>query len=218
MAEVRHPYEVEDLSGKFARVGNGSGRPRWLEAETADSRFQPFEGNDTNWGEVPTDVNISSPWIRSSKQPSETSVLFAIGRIAIAITFIMSALFRLMNADANGAIIASNLLPLPGPLADAVTSIEATLGLPFATALVIAGAMLESGAGVLIAMGILIRPASIVLLIFAAIGFYESQWDFRNGVQPVQIISALKEVSIVGALLILFSQVRLHRHDLAWRR
>jgi len=138
-------------------------------------------------------------------------VLFAIGRIAIAITFIMSALFRLVNADANAAIIASKLLPLPGPLADGATSIEATLGLSFATALVIAGATLESVAGVLIAMGILIRPASIVLLIFAAIGIYESQWDFRNGIRPDQIISALNELSIMGALLILFSLVQPHR-------
>ena len=213
MAAVRHPHEVEDLLGKFADVMNGS-RPHRVEAEAVDSRFQLFSGNDNNWSEVPADVNISSPWTRSSKQSSETSTLFAIGRIAIAITFIMSALFRLMSADANGAIIASKLLPLPGPLADAATSIGATLGVPFATALVIAGAMLESAAGVLIAMSILIRPASIVLLIFAVIGVYESQWDFRNGVQPDQIISALKELSIMGALLILFGQVRAQRHYL----
>jgi uncharacterized membrane protein YphA (DoxX/SURF4 family) len=211
MAEVRHPHEVEEGFRKFAGLANGGRRPRRVETRTVDSRLQLLAENDDNWREVPADVNISSPWTRPPKQSLETSVLFAIGRIAIAITFIMSALFRLVNADANAAIIASKLLPLPGPLADAATSIEATLGLPFATALVIAGATLESVAGVLIAMGILIRPASIVLLIFAAIGIYESQWDFRNGIRPDQIISALNELSIMGALLILFSLVQPHR-------
>jgi uncharacterized membrane protein YphA (DoxX/SURF4 family) len=210
MAEVRHPHEVEEGFRKFAGLANGGRRPRRVEARTVDSRLRLLAENDDNWREVPADVNISSPWTRPPKQSLETSVLFAIGRIAIAITFIMSALFRLVNADANAAIIASKLLPLPGP-ADAATSIEATLGLPFATALVIAGATLESVAGVLIAMGILIRPASIVLLIFAAIGIYESQWDFRNGIRPDQIISALNELSIMGALLILFSLVQPHR-------
>jgi uncharacterized membrane protein YphA (DoxX/SURF4 family) len=55
-------------------------------------------------------------------------------------------------------------------------------------------------------MGVLIRPASIVLLIFAAIGIYGFQWDLQNGVQPDQIISALNEVSIVGGLLFLLAE------------
>jgi uncharacterized membrane protein YphA (DoxX/SURF4 family) len=99
------------------------------------------------------------------------------------------------------------LVLLPGPLANAVAAIEATVGVPLPTALVISGAVLEGGAAVLIAMGLLIRPASNVLLIFAALGMFGLQWQVRNGMQSDQIISVLNEFSIMGALLVLSSQV-----------
>jgi uncharacterized membrane protein YphA (DoxX/SURF4 family) len=219
MAEVRQLHQVERDIEKILRSfpgsgAKGGGRRPSVEAQAAGSHLELLTENDRdenprvdtnshlNWADAPTVVNFSSPSIRSSKQALETSnVIFAIGRTAIVITFIVSALFRLMNVD----VIASKLLPLTGPLADAAASIEATLGVPFATALVIAGAALEIMAAVLIAVGVLIRPASIVLLIFTAIGIYGSQWDFHNGVRLDQIIEALNDLSIMGALLILYS-------------
>ncbi len=72
----------------------------------------------------------------------------------------------------------------------------------------IAGAALEIVAGVLIAMGILSRPASIALMIFTVVGIYWFPWNFQNGVQSDQIIRALNELSIMGALLILSSRLR----------
>jgi uncharacterized membrane protein YphA (DoxX/SURF4 family) len=136
-------------------------------------------------------------------------VIFLIGRIAIVITFIMSALFWLVDPDAIAAIIASKLSLLPSPLADLTASIEARFGVSFATVVVIAGASPGLAAAVSIAMGIFIRPASIVLLIFTIIGIYgSSQWDFQNGIRADQIIGALNELSITGGLLILFSGVR----------
>ncbi len=216
--------EIGELFRKFGPYNgvNDGGRPRGIEAEAAGSPLELLRENDSdaypkldtrahqnNGREAQAAVNYSRASVRPSKRALGTSgVIFTIGRIAIVITFSMSALFRLVDADAIATIIASKLLPLPGPLADAAASIEATVRLPFATALVIAGATLESAAAVLIAMGILIRPASIVLLIFTAIGIYGSQWDFQNGVRPDQIISALNELSIMGGLLILFSRVR----------
>src|SRR5262249_4062674 len=119
--------------------------------------------------DVPAVIRYSPPLARRSKVPSGTpGVASLVGRIAIVLTFIMSALFGLMNADASAAIIASKLSQLPAALQDAAALMEAKSGLRLPTALVILCAVLESAAAVLIAMGVLIRPASIVLLIFAA--------------------------------------------------
>src|SRR5215471_6239722 len=154
------------------------------------------------------DARTSSA-VSSNQTLGTTGVIFLVGRIAIVITFIMSALFWLVDPDAIATIIASKLSLLPSPLADLTASIEARFGVSFATVVVIAGASLEIAAAVSIAMGVFIRPASTVLLIFTAIGIYgSSQWDFQNGVRADQIIDALNELSITGGLLILFSGVR----------
>ncbi len=113
----------------------GAGRPRRVEAETAGSRLEAENHSDANpridtrshlnWGEIPAAINYSPPSIGSKLALGKSSVIFAIGRIAIVITFIMSGLFRLADLDGSATIIAFNLLPLPEPLADAAASIEA---------------------------------------------------------------------------------------------
>ena len=173
-----------------------------------DQRRRP--GSYPKIRDFPAVVSYSPPLAPRSRVPSGTpGVIPLVGRIAIVLTFIMSALFGLMNADASAAVIASKLLQLPAALQDAAALMEAKSGLRLPTALVILCAVLESAAAVLIAMGVLIRPASIVLLIFAAAGIYgSSQWVFQNGMQPEQIIRVLNELSIIGGLLILFSAIR----------
>jgi len=195
-------------------VANGGGHPPRLEAKAAGPPLETLLENDSTrrhmeFRDIPAAVNISSSLIDSSKRSSGVSrVLFTIGRIAVVITFLMSALFRLIDPAATAAIINSKLSLLPGPLADVAASCEARSGVPFATLLLVAGAVLESAAAVLIAMGILIRPAAIVLLIFTAIGIYGFNSDFQNGVRPDKIIAALNQLSILGALLVFSSRSR----------
>jgi uncharacterized membrane protein YphA (DoxX/SURF4 family) len=133
------------------------------------------------------------------------TVTFAIARIAIVIAFIVSGVFRLMDIDASATAIASKVFPLPGPLAGAAASIEATLGLPFTQALAIAGAALEIVAGVLVALGIFIRSASLLLVIFTALSIYYSQWDLEGGLRSDQMIRALNDLCIIGGLLTLIA-------------
>ena len=60
----------------------------------------------------------------------------------------------------------------------------------------------------LVAMGLLVRPACVVLLIYAAVGLYNLNWDFQVGVPQEQIILALNELGIIGGLLLLSSRMR----------
>jgi putative oxidoreductase len=154
-----------------------------------------------------------SPAADDFKQASgRGTVVFAIGRTAIVITFIVSGVLRLMDVDGSATMIASKMLPLPEPFAGAAASIEATLGMPFAQALAIAGPVVEILAGALMAIGIFIRSASLALIVFTAISIYwfQNSWDLQGGANYDEIIRALNELSVVGALLILLVAPRPH--------
>ncbi len=154
-----------------------------------------------------------SPAADDFKQASgRGTVVFAIGRTAIVITFIVSGVLRLMDIDGSATMIASKVLPLPEPFAGAAASIEAMLGMPFAQALAIAGPVLEILAGVLMAIGIFMRLASLALIVFTAISIYwfQNWWDLQGGVHYDEIIRALNELSVMGALLILLVLPRPH--------
>jgi uncharacterized membrane protein YphA (DoxX/SURF4 family) len=222
----REIQEVErEIDQLFRGFHNGMNDPdlrRRAKAQAGGSSLELLSGNyDDAYQrihagsypkirDIPAVISYAPPLAPHAKVPSGTpGVISLAGRIAIVLTFIMSALFGLMNADASVAIIASKLLQLPVFLQDAAALMEAKSGLRLATALVILCAALESAAAVLIVMGVFIRPASVVLLIFAAAGIYgSSQWAFQNGMQPEQIIRVLNELSIIGGLLILFSRIR----------
>jgi uncharacterized membrane protein YphA (DoxX/SURF4 family) len=149
--------------------------------------------------------SASSHSADSSKPESGiTGAIFAFGRVAIVIPFLMAAALRLVNADASAGIITSKLLALAEtPLPHALTAFEATFGLPFAAFLVIAGATVELAAAAWIAIGMLIRPASMILAIFAGLELCWLNWDFQNGVQPDQVIPALQWLAIIAALFVL---------------
>jgi uncharacterized membrane protein YphA (DoxX/SURF4 family) len=138
----------------------------------------------------------------SKRAPGSSRLLFAFGRSVIVIPFVVSAILTLFDANALAQIISAKLEPFAGtPILQGVTWFEATLGLPFAKTLVLAGATLEVVASVLIAIGVLLRPASVVLLIFAGIAIYCLPWSSQS--MPDVIMRALEELSIAGALLVL---------------
>ena len=135
------------------------------------------------------------------------TAVYAIGRIAIVVTFIVSRILGLIDPGGTEAMIASKALPWPEPLAGVVASIEATVGSPFTQILAIASPALEIVAGLLIAVGIFTRSAALVLIIFTAISVYylPNFWDLHGTERSDQLIRALNELSIMGALLILIA-------------
>src|SRR6266567_8905038 len=122
------------------------------------------------------------------------TTVYAIGRTAIVLTFIVSGILRLMDIDGTAGMLPFKMGTLPGPLAVRVAPIEALVGLSFAQILVIAGAVLEIVAGLLVAIGIFTRWA-------AAINIYYFH-DFWN-LGGAELMTAFNKLSIMGALLIL---------------
>ncbi len=197
---------------------------RRVEAETARSRLEflvekerdPSRRKRTGAHGGHAAAEDYSPVSSSFKQASGLrTVVFAAGRIALVITFVVSGVFRLMDVDGSATMIASKLFPLPEPIAGVAASVEATLGMPLAQALAIAGAALEIVAGLAIATGIFTRSAALVLLIFtaASIYYFHNFWGLQNAERSDQVLGALSELSIMGALLILVAGTRPHASD-----
>jgi uncharacterized membrane protein YphA (DoxX/SURF4 family) len=190
-AAVRSPvgFLTEDRGGLSRRISRGLDRDVPSYAALAASTGQSSGPSEFNKG------------------LALGTVMYAIGRIAIVVTFIVSGVLGLIDLGGTEAMIASKALPWPEPLAGVVASIEATVRSSFTQILAIAGPALEIVAGLLIAVGIFTRSAALALIIFTAISVYylPNFWDLPNTERSDQLIRALNELSIMGALLILIA-------------
>ena len=76
--------------------------------------------------------------------------------------------------------------------------------------LAIAGAALEIVAGLAIATGIFTRSAALALFVVTAadIFYFHNFWDFQSAERSDQMLRALSELSIIGALLMLVAGAR----------
>ena len=110
---------------------------------------------------------------------TQTNIYAAVGRLLIAIVFILSGLSKIAAPDMTEGYIAS--VGLPAPL----------LGLLVAIAI-------EAGGGVLLLVGYRTRIVSLVLAAFtlATAVFFHNNFADQN-----QMIHFLKNVAMIGGLL-----------------
>jgi putative oxidoreductase len=113
--------------------------------------------------------------------------LLAIGRVVIAILFVMSGLEKVMDISGTAAAIGGK-------------------GLPYPDALAIATAVLELGGGLLIIVGWQTRLVALALAIFSTIAAYlfHDFWHYPPGAAHTNnMIHFMKNVSIIGGFLML---------------
>jgi putative oxidoreductase len=111
----------------------------------------------------------------------------AIGRIVLVIIFIFSGLGKLMDVSGTAAYIASKGLPLPQ-----LGAVGAGVG--------------ELLCGLAIAIGWQTRLAAVGLILFtaAAAFFFHDFWNLPAGDERAdQMIHAMKNLSIIGGLIVL---------------
>ena len=104
-----------------------------------------------------------------------------VGRLLLAVMFIVSGLQKIAD---------------PGPTAQmlADTNLPTSLALPTG--------LFEVVAGILLAIGLMTRLIAIVLAAFVALTIFFFHHDFAD---PIQGILALKNVAIIGGLLMVFA-------------
>ena len=111
---------------------------------------------------------------------------FFIGRIAVVAIFVLSGGSKLMNIAGTAGYIASKGLPVPEVLA------------------VLAG-VTEVALGLAIAVGFKTRLAALALAGFTVLAtlLFHDFWNMEGPARASNLISAQKNLSILGALLML---------------
>jgi uncharacterized membrane protein YphA (DoxX/SURF4 family) len=137
------------------------------------------------------------------------NVVFALGRIALVAIFIVSGAQKLIDIAGTADQIQSKLT-IPAPLNDIALQMEAAIGMPIWQILAITAALLELVAGLLIVFNVFTRTAAVVLSIYTAvIIFYMYDfWNMVAGPDRTNIVHALKDLSIMGAFLMLVAWPR----------
>jgi putative oxidoreductase len=113
--------------------------------------------------------------------------VLAVGRIVIAILFVMSGLEKAMDLNGTAAAIGGKGLPLPQVLA-------------------VATVVVELGGGLLIIVGWQTRLVALALAIFSAVAayFFHDFWHYPPGAEHTDnMIHFMKNVSIIGGFLML---------------
>jgi uncharacterized membrane protein YphA (DoxX/SURF4 family) len=131
-------------------------------------------------------------------------MLVAIGRILFSVLFIVSGAMKLIDIAATTHLVADKVV-IPAVLATYTGQLEAMSGMPIAQIIAIAAGILEVICGLLIALnfGARLFAAILILFVIAATLSFHNFWDMTGPERQDNMVHALKNLSLVGALLII---------------
>src|SRR5882762_5010491 len=138
----------------------------------------------------------------------------AIGRILFAVLFVFSGASKLLDIAATAQGI-TDKVAIPAVLATYTGQLETMTGMPIAQLLAIAAGAVEVICGLMIALNFGARFFAIVLVLFVAVVtvYYHNFWDMTGADRLNNMIHALKNLSLIGALLIIAGYPRSIRSD-----
>jgi putative oxidoreductase len=118
---------------------------------------------------------------------------FTLGRVALVVIFVFSGVQKLFDISGTADQIQAKLI------------IPAALGMPIWQVLAIVVALVEIVGGLLITFNVLTRGAAVVLLLFTAVTtfYYHDFWNMAGADRTNNLNLALKNLSIIGAFLML---------------
>lgn len=127
------------------------------------------------------------------------------GRVLFAVIFIYTGATKLFGIQATADLIAAKVT-IPAVLAPYAAQLEAAAKMPMPQILAIAAGALEVLAGVMIALNVLGRLFALLMIVFvgATIFYFHDFWNQTPPDNAKTLIDALKNLSIIGALFIIF--------------
>jgi putative oxidoreductase len=127
-----------------------------------------------------------------------SDLIYGVGRVLVAIIFVVSGINHFTGVQGFANNIAAANFPLPAQIEQYLP-----IGKDLALAYLVAG--IEVIAGVLIFAGLLTRLAAAVLFVFCGLTIYfvHHFWDMQAPAQAANQIQALKNLAIMGGLLLL---------------
>lgn len=133
------------------------------------------------------------------------NVLFFVGRILFVLIFIVSGASKLMDISSTASMISGKIV-IPQELSGLATQVEGATGMTVPQLLAIAAGVVELGAGLMLAVNFGSRIAALLLIGFtvAATFYFHDFWNQVGADRTNNMVHAMKNVSIVGALLVFF--------------
>lgn len=124
---------------------------------------------------------------------------WALGRIFVPIVFVWEAIHKLLDIGRFARLLADSNVPIPNEVTPYLG------GMPKYHALAWALAVLELVCGLMILIGFKARWAALLLIVFTAgtIFFVHNFWVMTGDAYEQNQIQALKNLSIMGALLLI---------------
>jgi putative oxidoreductase len=129
--------------------------------------------------------------------------LITFGRILFAVLFIFSGASKLLNLTSTAQM--TERIVIPAALATYTAQLEGVTGMSTPQMLAIAAGAIELICGIMIALNFGARFFAIVLILFvaAATFYYHDFWNQTGADATGNMIHALKNLSIVGALFMI---------------
>lgn len=134
------------------------------------------------------------------------AIPFLIGRIAFVLIFILSGAQKLLDLGATAAQIQAKVV-LPPEIAGVAEQAAAAVNMTVPQLLALIVGIVEVAGGLMIAANIGTRAAAIALILFtvAATYFFHDFWNMTDPEHTANMIHAVKNVSIMGGLLVFFA-------------
>jgi putative oxidoreductase len=125
------------------------------------------------------------------------------GRILFAVLFIYSGATKLLNLAATAQM--TEKIVIPAALATYTAQLEGVTGMSTPQLLAIAAGAIELICGIMIALNFGARFFALVLILFvaAATFYYHDFWNQTGADAANNMIHALKNLSIIGALFMI---------------
>jgi len=135
--------------------------------------------------------------------------LIALGRVLFSVLFVVSGAFKLMDLASTTQM--TEKIVLPAAFASYTAQLESVTGMPMAQMLAIAAGAIELLCGLMIALNFGARFAAVVLILFvaAATFYFHDFWNQTGADARNNLVQSLKNLSIIGALLIVAGTTRL---------
>jgi uncharacterized membrane protein YphA (DoxX/SURF4 family) len=132
------------------------------------------------------------------------SAFVTFGRVLFAVLFIVSGAFKLYDISATAKMIADKVV-IPAALTAYTSQIETFAGMPMPQILAIAAGSLELICGIMIALNFGVRFFAILLIFFviATTYYYHDFWAQTGPESRNNMVHALKNLSIIGALFLI---------------
>lgn len=134
------------------------------------------------------------------------NVALVLGRILFVLVFLLSGAQKLMDIQGTADQIAAKVL-LPDAVTAYTPQLEAATGMTTAYMLAILVIVVEIGAALLIAANLGARAGAVLLILFtlAATWYFHPFWAMEGVDRQTNMIQALKNLSLIGGLLIIFA-------------